>query len=364
MKKWMGVASLAAIAGIGAAAAPVEQRFEAENVLANPEAVVRNSQQKGRWNLWSTDVDAMKKWSGGVVLQGNVISEDAVPGTNVPVLKFRIPVAQNGNYDLKAQVTRTVGISQDGGKNWTKRTGPGTVFSNRALKAGEVVELLIAGDYRDPNGAGAPYIDYFTLIPAAVQSAELKNAGFEASPVGRGPAGWTLWTREKGGAEATVTDDARSGRQAGRIVSSGVKDWAFNNTLSLPVKAGDAFELAAWVKNNGAAAPDAHLQVVSYKNGKVADFSMVSVPLGSAGKEWREFKREFVIPVGVDRISIRVIGDGVCDLALDDFKLASKGNRAGKPEAVKLPGADFEEDAVGQAPKNWNRWAPAARRSS
>lgn len=60
MKKWMGVASLAAIAGIGVAAAPVEQRFEAENVLANPEAVVRNSQQKGRWNLWSTDVDAMK----------------------------------------------------------------------------------------------------------------------------------------------------------------------------------------------------------------------------------------------------------------------------------------------------------------
>lgn len=357
MKKWMGVASLAAIAGIGAAAAPVEQRFEAEKVLANPEAVVRNSQQKGRWNLWSTDVDAMKKWSGGVVLQGNVISEDAAPGTNVPVLKFRIPVAQDGNYDLKAQVTRTVGISQDGGKNWTKRTGPGTVFSNRALKAGEVVELLIAGDYRDPNGAGAPYIDYFTLIPAAVQSTELKNAGFEASPVGRAPEGWTLWTREKGGAEATVTEDARSGRQAGRIVSSGVKDWAFNNTLSLPVKAGDAFELAAWVKNNGAAAPDAHLQVVSYKNGKVADFSMVSVPLGSAGKEWREFKREFVIPAGVDRISIRVIGDGVCDLALDDFKLASKGNRAGKPEAVKLPGADFEEDAVGQAPKNWNRWA-------
>ena len=48
MKKWMGMASLAAVAGIGVTAAPVEQRFEAENVLANPEAVVRNSQQKGR----------------------------------------------------------------------------------------------------------------------------------------------------------------------------------------------------------------------------------------------------------------------------------------------------------------------------
>ena len=59
MKKWMGVASLAAIAGIGAAAAPVEQRFEAEKVLANPEAVVRNSQQKGRWNL--SHKDAMKE---------------------------------------------------------------------------------------------------------------------------------------------------------------------------------------------------------------------------------------------------------------------------------------------------------------
>ena len=81
MRKWIEIVPILAAAGIGvcAEAAPVEQRFEAENVLANPEVLLRNKQQKGSWNLWSTDVDAAKKWSGGIVLQGNVIEKDAAP---------------------------------------------------------------------------------------------------------------------------------------------------------------------------------------------------------------------------------------------------------------------------------------------
>ena len=60
MRKWIEIVPILAAAGIGvcAEAAPVEQRFEAENVLANPEVLLRNKQQKGSWNLWSTDVDA------------------------------------------------------------------------------------------------------------------------------------------------------------------------------------------------------------------------------------------------------------------------------------------------------------------
>ena len=66
-------------------AAPVEQRFEAENVLANPEVLLRNKQQKGSWNLWSTDVDAAKKWSGGIVLQGILLT--LIPAIAQPVVR-------------------------------------------------------------------------------------------------------------------------------------------------------------------------------------------------------------------------------------------------------------------------------------
>lgn len=365
MRKWMEIVPILAAAGIGvcAEAAPVEQRFEAESVLANPEVMLRNKQQKGSWNLWSTDVDAAKKWSGGVVLQGNVIAKDAAPGTTVPVLKFRIPVAQDGRYDLKAQITRAVGISLDGGKTWNKRIGSGVIFANRALKAGEVIEFQISGDSLDPSNPGAPYVDYFTLQPAASsqppRDTAIRNGGFENSPAGKAPANWSLWTREKGGATVAVTADARSGKQGARLVSTGNRDWAFNNTASFPVKAGDTFELTAWAKNHAATGPNAQLQVVSYKGSKVINFSMAAVSLEKADGEWRKFQLNFTVPAGVDKISIRAVGEGKCDLSLDDFSLVSRSNRTGIAEKVTLNGADFEKDTVGQSPKNWTGWARA-----
>ena len=224
-----------------------------------------------------------------------------------------------------------------------------------------MVELQISGDYLDSNGPGAPYVDYFTLVPASAsqtaQDTKIRNGNFEGSPEGKLPMHWSLWTREKGGATATVTTDAHSGKQGARIVSTGKRDWAFNNRASFPVKAGDMFELTAWVKNNGKNRPNAQLQVVSYKDGKVVNFAMAATPLLKADGQWREFKLNFTIPTGVDKISVRAIGEGTCDLSLDDFSLAFLGNRAGAPEKVALSGADFEGDAVGQAPKKWSLWA-------
>ena len=365
MKKWMTILPVLAAAGMtaGVAAAPVEQRFEAENVLTNPEVLVRNKQQKGSWNLWSTDVDAFKKWSGGVVLQGNVISADAAPGTTVPVLKFRIPVSQDGKYNLKVRLSRTVGISLDGGKTWTKLRGDGVVFSNRALKAGDGIELQISGDCLDQDGPGAPYVDYFTLQPADSQKAAgdtgIRNGGFEESPEGASPKSWLLWTRVKDSTSAKVTSDAHSGVRGVRIVSNGQRDWAFNNNAMFSVKEGDMFELTAWGKNHVSAAPAASLQAVSYKDGKVVNYSMASKSLEKLDGEWREFKMKFTVPAGVDRISIRAIGEGACDFSVDDVSLVSQGNRAGAPDSVTLTGADFEGNTVGQQPKHWDLWARA-----
>ena len=358
MKRWMEFMPILA-AGISAAAAPAMQRFEAENVLVNTEAIVRDKEQKGRWNLWSTDIDAEKKWSGGLVLQGKVITKDAPPGTTVPVLKFRIPVTRDGKYDLKAQLGRTVGISLDGGKTWTRRTGASKVFSNRMLKAGEKIELQISGDCLDATGPGAPYVDFFTLMPSVSsirQDTQVRNGNFEEPPVGKVPKNWTLWSREKNAAGVTVTDEAHSGKQAAHIVSTGERDWAFTNASWFPVKQGDAFLLTAWVKNNMQVRQNAHLQAAAYKDDKVVNYSMATAQLTKTDGQWHEYKLNFTVPAGVDRINIRVIGNGKCDLSLDDVSLESRGNRAGEPELVILPGADFEMDTPGKPPKKWIRW--------
>ena len=66
--------------GFLSGAVPMEQRFEAEKVLLNQDAIVKNHLAPGAWNLWSRDRDSDRKWSGGVVLQSNILTEPAPPG--------------------------------------------------------------------------------------------------------------------------------------------------------------------------------------------------------------------------------------------------------------------------------------------
>ena len=51
--------------------------FEAEAWSTPTDAWVKDKPGlEGKWNLWSTDADAQKKWSGGVVLQSTAVKED------------------------------------------------------------------------------------------------------------------------------------------------------------------------------------------------------------------------------------------------------------------------------------------------
>ncbi len=300
-------------------AAPAEQRFEAENVLVNSEVLQPNTFRKGVWNLWSTDQDAAKKWSEGVVIQGNQITEDSKPGEVMPVLQFRIPVPEAGIYNLNATVTRSVGVSIDGGKSWFRHSGNAPVVQARKVESGGSIDVQIAASYVHPEGAGSPYIDYFTLQPV-VHVDSMKNGGFENGVNGKTPPDWTLWAREVQNVSAVITDGGRSGKHAVRITSTGARDWAFTNP-AINVKPGETFEVTCFAKNNGDTSSNGDLQISSYKNGKVFEFAMASLKLDKLSDEWSEYRLKFTVPSEIDRISVRLIGNGKGDISVDDFTM-------------------------------------------
>ena len=87
----------AALAAMAPAADLKTLVFEAEMVSGPASAWQRNKMSKDRWNLWSTDADAAKKWSGGVVLQTPpVMTDRASPDEGVPPLHTHIAGIPNG----------------------------------------------------------------------------------------------------------------------------------------------------------------------------------------------------------------------------------------------------------------------------
>ncbi|MBT3290732.1 MAG: hypothetical protein HN380_25535, partial [Victivallales bacterium] len=62
-------------------------RFEAEDWTTPKDAWQVNEHTDTKWNLWSTDKGAKKKWSGGVVLQSPRVFTDRKTGEEgAPVL--------------------------------------------------------------------------------------------------------------------------------------------------------------------------------------------------------------------------------------------------------------------------------------
>ena len=88
--------------GLGLAA-PAQLSFEAENCVVNPEACAKDKYSDTLWNIWSTDNDAMKKWSGGVVIQSpRVMAERATPEAGAPPLHLRVKDIPKGPTTLRS----------------------------------------------------------------------------------------------------------------------------------------------------------------------------------------------------------------------------------------------------------------------
>ncbi len=341
-------------------ASGAELKFEAEEVLTNRDALLENRFSDSKWNLWSTDQDAAKKWSGGVVIQGVGLKADRTPGEGMPVLKFSIPVPEKGRFDLVAKITRSVGVSTDGGKNWRRFTG-GTLATGIEGGKGPFV-FEIANCYVNTEQPGPCYVDCFELVPANAKLASggVPNGAFEDGS-GANVTGWSLWKRDPAAVSKAeiITDAPHSGKSALRISHNGNADWAFMPSRSIPVSPGDEYCLSAWAKNLGEGRFTASVQMVLYQDNKVISYDRFSLNIGKVGKEWTEFLGKFLIPADVNKVLIRLSGSSNCDFALDDLDVKYLGKREVFGKALSIQNGGFENGL-----KNWKFWSRDAKEGS
>ena len=176
----------------GAAGAQQSIRFEAEDVTGPADAWQTDRYSDDKWNLWSTDKDAAKKWSGGVVLQSpRVLQDREKPEDGAPPLHTRIESEKipPGKYYVEiGGVGRPLAISLDG-KDWKKIEG-----SARNLGLVEVgqegFQLWVDDRYASGTNPGSAYYDYLEFTPLPDPNRKPKVQGFAETrveePLGRG----------------------------------------------------------------------------------------------------------------------------------------------------------------------------------
>jgi hypothetical protein len=152
-------------------------RFEAEDVTEPTSGWKVDQFTEDHWNLWSTDRDAERKWSEGVVLQSpRVLADRRQPADGAPVLHSVVEDLPPGKYYVEiGGVGRPMGISLDG-KNWRKIDG-----SSRQLGLVEIpesgFELWVDDRYASVTNPGSCYYDYleFTPLPDPNRKAKVKG---------------------------------------------------------------------------------------------------------------------------------------------------------------------------------------------
>lgn len=180
-KTWLSILALLPLL-LPAADVPKVQRFELENYIVNRHDYEINVMGKNKWNIYTNDTDAMKKWSGGIVIQSPFVKKDNKPGELAPVLKFRIPLP-NGRYDLRIYLhNRPIGISLDGGKTFRKLSGRPVELGRNVEVTNGALEFQAACCYANPKNPGWSYIDCLEVFPAGTMPVATRQASLEDHP--------------------------------------------------------------------------------------------------------------------------------------------------------------------------------------
>lgn len=151
------------------------------------------------------------------------------------------------------------------------------------------------------------------------------DGGFETWDEGRA-GGWAaLWTRDKGTGELAADSEVKhSGERAARVTHRGDKDWSLNGVESIGAKAGDIFEVRAWLKIDGAGSATPCVAAID-GGGTTVDWSLGDDDVrGPSG--WALAESRFVLPEGVVRLLPRLVGTGPGTIWIDDFELRKAGN--------------------------------------
>ncbi len=292
--------------------------FEAENHVVNRDALQVNRYSETAWNVWSTDQDALKKWSEGVVIQSpRVMADRATPEEGAPPLHLRLAEIPAGTYNVEILGPgRTAGLSLDGGKTWRRFKG-GLAAEGVKIQDG-VFEFWFDDLYAEEKeeSRGSTYLDRIVLNRVLEVENGVGNPGFEMLENGL-PVGWGWWSRDgKGGAVSST--EARSGGQSVHIRYDGEADWAYTCGTRLAVKPGQEFAIRAWMKSEGS--KSVSVAVVGCRDGKVVRWS-VGEARTSGTHDWREVRGYVHIDRDVDSVYVRLVGNGATDVLVDDISL-------------------------------------------
>ncbi len=165
-------------------------RFEAETITGPQDAWNVDKFTADKWNLWSTDQDAAKKWSGGIVLQSpRVLQDRDRPEDGAPVLHSVVKDLAPGKYYVTiGGVSRAMAISLDG-KNWRKITGSDRNLGLQTVDS-DGFELWVDDRYVNESNPGSCYYDYLEFTGLPDPNRKPKVTGFAQTrvqePLGRG----------------------------------------------------------------------------------------------------------------------------------------------------------------------------------
>jgi hypothetical protein len=172
--------------------------YEAEDYTTPKSAWQADKSTKTHWNLWSTDSDAQKKWSGGVVLQSpQVLQDRATAEEGAPPLHTRITGIPAGRYEVEIKGGRALAISRDG-RNWERKADDDRTLGVVEVRDG-TFDLWVDDRFAYPANPGSSYYDCLTFrpVPARVEKPNVKgfaqtrvretlDRGLAATPAGAG----------------------------------------------------------------------------------------------------------------------------------------------------------------------------------
>ena len=314
--------------------------FEAEDVSSPEDAWVKDALIEGKWNLWSTDTDADKKWSGGVVLQSPVVKEDfARPEDGCPVLHVVLIDIPQGSYEVTIKYGRGLAASIDGDE-WLRLSDAGGRLGRFDIQDG-TLEFWVDDRFAVADSPGSSYFDSLTLTPILTGVNGIVNGDFEAEG-DLAESGWVWWSREDAGS-ARAVPEGRDASRCARIEHAGERDWAFTNPGRLAVEPGQILTAAAWLKCQDTG--DLSLCIVAYSQGQLVTWSMGADGLW-ATRDWTEVQATGTVPPGCDEVQVRLTGRGATLAWMDDLTLEVTGQaEPPKPKAKVIGWAKtrFEE---------------------
>jgi len=310
MRPFVGLALLLLVVGPLAAQPLV---FEAEKVSGPADAWGENTNPQDKWNLWSKDSDAEKKWSGGVVLQSpQVMADREKPEDGAPVLHTVLTDIPKGTYVIEIKYGRDLGVSLDN-KEWQRLSDLGGRLGKFDIDG--KFEFWVDDRYADRNSPGFGYYDTITLTATQPETMGVANGGFEFGK-GLGDSGWAAWSRENKHT-AELVSDGHTGRAA-KLSHTGERDFALTNAGRLSVRPGEVYLATAWIKCQET--DSANLDVVANSGGKLLSWSLASDGVWG-DTDWRKIEAKAIIPAACDQIYLRITGGGKATVWVDDVAI-------------------------------------------